>query len=137
MFKTKVDINNSLLYGLLDTLLNRQHMTPNALFHLLTRNPKCENITPNLKQIDWLPNSACTTFKVLLKVFKAHHCIAPSYMKEMFIRKPISSTQSLHKVNQNVLVVPWSRTDTYSDRYFSAFTPTLLHKLPVEMWHTI
>ena len=50
--------------------------------------------------------------------------MTPSYIKEILIQKPISSTQSLHS-DENLLVVPQSRTATYEDRDFRVYTPTL------------
>ena len=54
---SKLDINNSLLYGLPDTLLNTLQIILNAAAHLLTKTPKHDYITPILKHIHRLPVS--------------------------------------------------------------------------------
>ena len=87
---TSMDINNSLLYGLPDTLLNRLQISENATVCLLTKTLKRDHITHTLKQIHWFPVSHCITYTVLLLVFKALHGMAPSYIKEMLTQKPIS-----------------------------------------------
>ena len=54
---SKLDIKNSLLYGLPDTLLNRLQIIQYAAACMLTKTPKHDHITPILKQIHWLPVS--------------------------------------------------------------------------------
>ena len=82
-------INNSLLYGVCDTLLNRLQIIQHAAARLLTKTPKQDHITPILKQIHWLPVSQCIIYKILLLVFKSLHGMAPSYIKGMLMQKPI------------------------------------------------
>ena len=126
-------IHNSLLCCLPDKLLNRLQIILTAADHLLTKTPKHDHITPILKQIHWLHVSQRITYKVMLLVFKSLHVMAPSCIKEMLMQKPISSMRSLRSDNQNLLVVPWSRTATYGDRDFRVYSPTLWNRKPVEM----
>ena len=126
---SKLDVNNSLLYGLPDTLLQRLQRVQNTAARLLTRIKKTDHITPILRELHWLPISHRISYKVLLITFKALHGLAPSYIKELLTFRTVS-LRSMRSDNQGFLIVPRSRTVTYGDRNFRVFAPTLWNKLP-------
>ena len=80
---SKLDINNSLLYGLPDVHLHRLQIIHNTAARMIARIPKCSHITPTLVTLHWLPIKERILYKVLLMVFKAQHGLAPQYIADM------------------------------------------------------
>jgi len=129
---SKLDVNNSLLYGLPDTLLQRLQRVQNSAARMLTRTPLRDHITPILRELHWLPVHQRIIYKVLMIVFKALHELAPSYIQEMIELKP-TSERSMRSDSQSLLIVPRARTVSYGDRNFRVFAPVLWNKLPTSM----
>ena len=129
---SKLDINNCLLLGLPDSLLRKLQILQNASARLVRRLPKRSHITPTLKDLHWLPVQQRIKFKTLLIVFKALDNLAPEYIQDLLVRK-INSVRSLRSNNQNLLVVPRSRTTKYADRNFKCAAPVLWNSLPAEI----
>ena len=126
---SKLDVNNSLLYGIPDFLLQRLQRIQNSAARMLTKHPKQDHVSPILKQLHWLPVSQRIIFKVLTIVFKALHGLAPPYIEELLHSKPVSE-RSMRSNNQGFLLVPKRRTVTYGDRNFRVFAPVLWNNLP-------
>ena len=124
-----MDFNNALLLGLPDTLLNRLQVLQNAAARLTMRAPKRAHITPTLMSLHWLPVKQRILYKVLLTVFKALHELAPSYIKDLLVAKPVSA-RSLRSDSQNFLLVPRSHSVTFGDRCFKNRAPLLWNQLP-------
>jgi hypothetical protein len=129
---SKLDTNNSLLYGLPDSLLQKLQRVQNAAARMVTRQPKHCHITPLLAELHWLPVTQRIQFKVILMVFKALNNLAPEYISDLLVRKTDSS-RSLRSNQQNLLVVPRSHSVTYGDRSFRCAGPVLWNNLPIEM----
>jgi len=129
---SRLDINNSLLYGLPDALLLKLQRVQNATARMVTLLPKHSHITPVLADLHWLPVTHRIDFKVILLVFKALNELAPKYLTDLLTKKP-SSTRSLRSNDQNLLIVPKTRTVTYGDRSFNVVGPKLWNSLPVDM----
>ena len=127
---SKLDLNNSLLYGLPDNLLQRLQAVQNAAARMVVRLPKHSHITPVLCELHWLPVSQRITFKVLLMIFKALNNLAPTYILEMLERKSKSS-RSLRSDDQQLLLVPRSQSVRYGDRNFRTIGPKLWNALPL------
>jgi hypothetical protein len=129
---SKIDVNNSLLYGLPDTLLQRLQRIQNSAARLVTRSKKHDHITPILCELHWLPVQQRILYKVLLIVFKAIHNLAPMYVADMIVQKP-DSKRSMRSNENSLLIVPRARTTTYGDRNFRVFAPLLWNQLPLHM----
>ena len=126
---SKLDINNSLLYGLPDSLIQRLQIIQNTAARLIMRVPKGSHITPYLITLHWLPIRQRICYKILLMVFKSLHGFAPSYITDMLQHKP-KSGRSLRSDSQNLLLVPRARTVTYGDRNFKNVAPMMWNRLP-------
>ena len=129
---SKLDVNNSLLYGLPDNLLCKLQRLQNAAARIIVCLPKHSHISPTLQQLHWLPVQQRIQFKILLMVFKALNGLAPEYIMDLLVRKPHSS-RSIRSNGQNLLVMPKSRTVTYGDRNFCYVGPKLWNNLPSEL----
>jgi hypothetical protein len=127
---SKLDVNNSLLYGIPETLLQRLQRVQNAAARMLTQSPKQDHVSPILRELHWLPVSQRIVYKVLTIVFKALHGLAPLYIEELLHFKPVTE-RSMRSNNQRYLVVPRVRTVTYGDRNFRVFAPVLWNNLPI------
>ena len=125
---SKLDSDNSILYGLPVTELNKLQHVQNAVARLISRTPKSHHITPVLQQLHWLPVKDRISFKLLLLTFKALHGLAPIYISELI--KPYNPSRSLRSSTLNYLSVPKSNTATYGDRCFAVAAPKLWNSLP-------
>ena len=129
---SKLDTNNSLLYGLPDTLLHKLQVLQNAAARLVARHPKHLHVTPILQQLHWLPVKQQITFKILLMVYKALNELAPVYIEDLLMKR-LNSTISLRSDNCNLLLVPRSNSVHYGDRNFRCAAPLLWNNLPAEI----
>ena len=85
---SKLDHNNTLLYGISQRLSNRLQLVQNAAAKLITRK-KFDHVTPLLEELHWLPVEYRMIFKMMLICFKALHGTGPLYIKDMLtIAKP-------------------------------------------------
>ena len=129
---SKLDINNCLLYGLPDSLLQRLQVVQNTAARLVVRIPKHSHITSTLIDLHWLPIAQRIKLKILMMVFKALNCLAPDYITNMLEYKQKSS-HALRSDDLKLLSVPRSNSVTYGDRNFRNAAPILWNLLPVSM----
>ena len=129
---SKLDINNSLYYGLSDCLLQKLQTVLNAAARILTRVSKFTHVTPILKELHWLPIEYRIEFKIVLFTFKALNNKAPKYVSDMLCQKQ-NSSRAMRSNNQNLLVLPKISTNTFGKRSFYFAAPYLWNKLPVSL----
>lgn len=125
---SRLDNNNSLLYGMPDKELNRIQRIQNAAAKIVTRSRKYDHATPLLKNLHWLPIEQRIVYKILILTFKALNDTAPSYLKDLITITKRKRT--LRSNDQLLLNVPRCRLSTFGCRAFSYSAPILWNRLP-------
>ena len=120
---SRLDSNNSILYGLPKSELSKLQRIQNAAARLVTLSKKREHITPVLKDLHWLPVESRIIYKLMLLTFKALNNQAPKYLCELIsIKKPPRSLRSNTSI---VLHRKKANTVTYGQRSFHHTAPEL------------
>ena len=127
----RLDMCNSLLYGLPQTQLDRLQRLQNTAARLVTRTKKYSHITPVLQNLHWLPVKDRIDFKILLLVFKCLQGIAPTYLSELLSYYNPERT-GLRSESKNLLDEPRSH-NSFGDRAFYICAPRLWNKLPLNI----
>ena len=125
---SRLDSNNSILYGLPNSELGKLQRIQNSAARLVTLTKKREHITPVLKDLHWLPVESRIIYKLMLLTFKALNNQAPKYLCELLsIKKPPRLLRSNTSV---VLLRRKANTVTYGQRSFHHAAPELWNQLP-------
>ena len=130
---SRVDYCNSLLYGLPNSKIQKLQRIMNVACRIVCRIPKFVDVTPQLKELHWLPAEARILFKVLLITFKAIHHKAPEYIQDLVIpyvpgRDGLRSESLMH-----IDMGARTNTKTYGDRSFQAAAAKEWNRLPLKL----
>ncbi len=125
---SRLDMGNSLLFGLPDVQLSRLQRLQNTAARVVTLTKKHSHITPVLLNLHWLPISSKIIYKLMLIVFKALNGQAPTYILDMLnIYKPCRNLRS----GKKCLLQEVKSNRTWGDRSFSVAAPHLWNQLPL------
>ena len=95
---SRLDMGNSLLFGLPDVQLSRLQRIQNTAARVVTLTTKYSHIKPVLLDLHWLPVSSRIIYKLLLIVFKSLNGQAPAYIQDMLnIYKPSRNLRSANR----------------------------------------
>ena len=123
---SRLDSNNSVLYGLPDKTLAPLQRIQNRAARILIRTRKYDHITPVLKKLHWLHVKQRIKFKILLMCFKVLHGMAPAYLKLTHVeRQRVTRASS----DSTLLLCRRSRT-RLGDRCFTTCGLRLWNDLP-------
>ena len=122
LITSRLDNNNSLLYGLLDCEIKRLQRVQNNAARIVTRSKRREHITPVLRSLHWLPISSRIVFKILLLTFKAINGNAPSYLSALLVS--YHPALQLRSSDSGSLTVPKTKLATYGDHTLQLSTST-------------
>jgi hypothetical protein len=74
---------NSLLYSASNKVLHHLQLLQNRVARILSYTPKFNHITPDLRELHWLPIQQRIIFKILLLCYKCQHGLAPSFLSDL------------------------------------------------------
>ncbi|XP_071505967.1 uncharacterized protein [Diadema antillarum] len=76
----RLDFCNCLLASLPLTSIKRLQAVQNAAARLLTGTKKSDHISPEVRELHWLPVQCRVQFKILLLTYRALHNLSPGYV---------------------------------------------------------
>ena len=130
---SRLDINNSLYYGLPVTQIQRLQRVQNAAARLVLQWKKFDHITPGLRELHWLPVRYRIRFKILVLTYKCVNRQAPSYLCDL-LQPKIRTSVELRSINNPFLLeIPTSRLVFGGDRAFSVVAPKEWNLLPIDI----
>ena len=126
---SRLDYNNSLLFGVPDTILNMLQAVQNHAARILTGTRMSDHITPVLISLHWLPVRERIKYKILVTVYKClHQPHSPQYLRDL-LQQHVPARLLRSSNDPSCLVVPRTRT-AIGDRAFAACAPRLWNSLP-------
>ena len=127
---SRLDMGNSLLFGLPQNQIARLQRIQNTAARLVTLTKKRSHITPVLKDLHWLPVGYRIVYKLMLFVYKALHNMTPDYITHLL--QPYNPPRLLRSSNRSLLCEHRSK-HSWGDRAFSIAAPRLWNNLPVHI----
>ena len=124
---SRLDMGNSLLYGLPDLQIKRLSRLQNIAARIITRTKPTEHITPVLRDLHWLPIKDRIIFKILIYVYKSNNNMSPLYISNLL--SPYKQERQLRS-NSKILFKEPRFAKSWGSRSFLCAAPRLWNKLP-------
>ena len=80
---SRLDMGNSLLYGLPGLQIKRLSRIQNIAARIITRTKPTEHITPVLRDLHWLRVKDRIIFKILIYVYRSTINVSPLYISNL------------------------------------------------------
>ena len=124
----RLDMCNSLLYGIHQKQPDRLQLKQNTAARLITRSRRSSHVTSTLCNLHWLPIKFRIIYKLMILTHRSKHGTAPSYLSEL--TRPYNPSRSgLRSASQHL---PTERRSyrSWGDRSFRIAAPRLWNSLP-------
>ena len=129
---SKLDSNNSILFGIPKYVLKNLQMAQHCAARLITHTKKFDHITPVLMELHWLPVEARIHFKIAVLVFKSLNQLAPKYLQELVTNyknpRDVLRSENSHTINKKSTTQRWC-----GDRSFAFAAGHIWNKLPINL----
>jgi len=130
---SRLDYCNSLLAGATSGLRTKLQFVQYAAARFVTMSLKFDIITPELRDLHWLPVRRRITFKVTTLVYKCLHGFVPPYLAEdCVLVASLSGRQHLRSADTCKLFVSKTLTN-YGSWSFAVSEPNSWNNLPAEL----
>ncbi|KAJ1122059.1 hypothetical protein NDU88_000564 [Pleurodeles waltl] len=99
-----LDYGNALYAGITNKLQTKLQRIQNASTRLILDIPRCDHISPHLRDLHWLPVSKRITFKILIHAHKTLYNTGPTYLNDRLTFH--TPTRNLHSANHALAYIP-------------------------------
>ena len=129
---SRIDYCNSLLAGLLQSLVCKLQRVQNSAARLVVRAPPLALITQILRRLHWLPVRARISYKTACLCFNA--ITSSTLAKLSDLLNSFSPSRSLRSsADTRFLKIPLYKCKIKGDRDFSFFGPSVWNSLPLHI----
>jgi len=126
---SRLDYCNALCYGITDELTRCLQSVQNAAARLVKGTRRCDNISPVLRQLHWLPVRQRVVFKIATLVHRSLSGNAPGYLADDCQLVADARVRQLRSADTPTLVGSRTRS-SFGNRTFAAAGPQVWNSLP-------
>jgi len=127
---SRLDYGNAVLAGLPAYPFRRLQSVMNAAARLIYGLHHSDHISDALISLHWLRAQERVRFKTAVRMYKATHGTAPSYLSRLVRVADLPGRRSLRSARTNRLLVPPVKLSTVGGRAFPVAGPTIWNSLP-------
>jgi len=101
----------------------------NAAARLVLASPRCDHVSPLLRQLHWLKAPEQIQYKLAVLVYKCLNWMAPSYLADEFLQPTDLTSRTLLR-SASSLFLRRTRLSTVGDRAFPVAAARIWNSLP-------